>query len=34
MNYEEKYNQLRKFITDLYPHMSEYCKEKVEGFFP
>ena len=34
MNYEKKYKQLHKFITDLYPHMSEYCKEKVEGFFP
>ncbi len=30
----KKYKQLHKFITDLYPHMSEYCKEKVEGFFP
>ena len=33
-DYEKKYKQLHKFITDLYPHMSEYCKEKVEGFFP
>lgn len=34
MNYEQKYKQLHKFISDLYPYMSEYCKEKVEGFFP
>ena len=34
MNYEEKYKQLHKFISDLYPYMSEYCKEKVEGLIP
>lgn len=34
MDYEKNYNELHKFISDLYPHMSEYCKEKVEGFFP
>ena len=34
MNYEQKYKQLHKFISDLYPYMSEYCKEKVEGFIP
>ena len=34
MDYENKYNQLHKLINDLYPHMSDYCKEKVEGFFP
>ena len=32
-NYEKKYKQLHTFISDLYPHMSEYCKEKVDGFF-
>ena len=34
MDYEKKYKQLYTLINDLYPHMSEYCKEKVEGFFP
>lgn len=34
MDYEKKYKQLHTFISDLYPFMSEYCKEKVEGFFP
>ena len=34
MNYEKKYKQLYTLINDLYPYMSEYCKEKVEGFFP
>ena len=34
MDYEKKYKQLHTLISDLYPLMSEYCKEKVEGFFP
>lgn len=34
MNYEKKYKQLYTLINDLYPYMSEYCKEKVEGFSP
>ena len=34
MDYEKAYKRLHKFIGDLYPYMSEYCKEKVEGFFP
>ena len=34
MDYEKKYKQLYTLINDLYPYMSEYCKEKVEGFFP
>ena len=33
-DYEKKYKQMHKFINDLYPHMSEYCKEKVEDFLP
>ena len=33
MDYKENYEKLRKFITDLCPHLSDYCKEKVEGFF-
>lgn len=34
MDYKKKYKQLHNFISDLYPFMSEYCKEKVEGFLP
>ena len=34
MDYEKKYKQLYTLISDLYPFMSEYCKEKIEGFFP
>lgn len=34
MNYENKYKQLYQLISDLYPHMSEYCKEKVDGLIP
>ena len=34
MDYEKKYKRLHNFISDLYPFMSEYCKEKVEGFLP
>ena len=34
MDNEKKYKQLHTLISDLYPFMSEYCKEKVEGFFP
>ena len=34
MDYEKRYKQLHTLISDLYPLMSEYCKEKVEGFFP
>ena len=33
MDYKENYERLRKFIKDLCPHLSDYCKEKVEGFF-
>ena len=34
MDYKQKYEQLTKFIKDLYPHMSDYCKEKTEGVIP
>ena len=34
MDYEKKYKRLYNFISDLYPHLSEYCKEKVDGFLP
>lgn len=34
MDYKEKYEQLAQFIKDLYPHISDYCKEKVEGMIP
>lgn len=33
-NYKEKYEQLINFIKDLYPYMSKYCREKVEGVCP
>lgn len=32
MDYKEKYEKLHRFVKDLYPHMSEYCKEKVKGY--
>ena len=32
MDYKKKYEKLHRFVKDLYPHMSEYCKEKVEGY--
>lgn len=31
--YKEKYEQLTKFIRDLHPFMTPYCKEKTEAFF-
>lgn len=34
MDYKEKYEKLHRFVKDLYPHMSEYCKKKVEGYIP
>lgn len=34
MDYKQKYEQLAKFIKDLYPFMSDYCKEKTEGMIP
>lgn len=34
MDYKKEYERLTKFIKDLYPFMSEYCKEKIEGMFP
>lgn len=34
MDYKQKYEQLAKFIKDLYPHMSDYCKEKTERMIP
>lgn len=33
-DYKEKYEQLEKFIKDLYPFMSDYCKKKTEGMIP
>jgi hypothetical protein len=33
MNYEEKYKKALSFLKDLKPHMSDYCIEKLEGFF-
>ena len=34
MDYEKKYKRLTCVIKDLYPFMSDYCKEKVEGIIP
>lgn len=34
MNYEKKYKQLTKHIKDLYPFMSDYCKEKAKEIIP
>ena len=34
MNYESKYKEALSFLKDLKPHMSDYCIEKLEGFFP
>ena len=34
MDYKQKYEQLAKLIKDLYPFMSDYCKEKTEGMIP
>lgn len=34
MDYKKEYEQLTKFIKDLYPFMSEYCKEKTEEIIP
>ena len=32
-DYKKKYEQLKGFVNDLYPHMSDYCKEKIGGYF-
>lgn len=34
MDYKEKYEQAINFIKDLYPHTSDYVKEKLDDFFP
>ena len=34
MDYKEKYEKLARLIKDLYPFMSDYCKEKIEGMIP
>ena len=34
MNYESKYKEALSFLKDLKPHMSDYCIEKLEVFFP
>lgn len=33
MDYKEKYEKLKGLVSDLYPNMSDYCKEKVDGYF-
>ncbi len=32
-DYKKKYEKLKRFVNDLYPHMSDYCKEKIGGYF-
>lgn len=32
--YEQKYKEALSFLKDLKPHMSDYCIEKLDGFFP
>lgn len=34
MDYKQKYKQLVQFIKDLYPFMSDDCKERTEGMIP
>lgn len=34
MDYEKKYKEALSFLKDLKPYMSDYCTEKLEGFFP
>lgn len=34
MDYEQKYKKALSFLKDLKHHMSDYCIEKLEGFFP
>ena len=34
MDYEKKYKKLKGLVNDLYPHMSDYCKEKIHEHFP
>ena len=34
MDYKEEYEKLKGLVKDLYPLMTEYCQEKVEGYFP
>ena len=34
MDYEQKFKESLSFLKDLKPYMSDYCREKLEGFFP
>lgn len=34
MDFKTKYEKLKGLVKDLYPHMSDYCKEKVDEYFP
>lgn len=34
MDYEKRHKEALSFLKDLKPHMSDYCIEKLEGFFP
>ena len=33
-DYKTEYEKLKGLVKNLYPHMSDYCKEKVDGYFP
>ena len=33
-DYKQKYEDVVGFIRDLYPHASDYVKEKLSGYFP
>jgi len=33
LDYKQKYKQLTKFVRELYPFMTSYCKEKTQAFF-
>ena len=33
-DYKQKYDEVVAFIRDLYPHASDYVKEKLGGYFP
>ena len=33
-NYEQKFKEAMSFLKDLRPHMSDYCKEKLDDYFP
>lgn len=34
IDYKKEYDNLKRLVKDLYPYMSDYCQEKVDGYFP